>query len=99
MNNEDNFNCLFTGQCYRYEYDYYVIFDGIVMKADYCYDHVGFQNSYCVIENKTFYNVNFSKEIVNKEKYTTHPIGLFVIFFVLLYVINKIFLISFRDWM
>lgn len=98
MNNEEYLNCLFTGQCYRYEYDYYVIFDGTVMKADYCYEPVGFQSSYCVIENKTFYNVNFSKEIINREEYTTQPIGLFAIFLVLFCFIYKISLNLICNW-
>lgn len=85
MNNEENLKCLFTGQCYRYEYDYYVIFDGTVMKADYCYEH----GSYCVIENKTFYNVKFSKEIINREEYTTQPIGFIVLFIVIMYLIYR----------
>lgn len=89
MNNEENLKCLFTGQCYRYEYDYYVIFDGTVMKADYCYEPVGFQSSYCVIENKTFYNVKFSKEIINREEYTTQPTGFIVLFIVIMLSLFK----------
>lgn len=89
MNNEENLKCLFTGQCYRYKYDYYVIFDGTVMKADYCYEPIGFQSSYCVIENKTFYNVKFLKEIINREEYTTQPIGFIVLFIVIMYLIYR----------
>lgn len=89
MKNEEYLNCLFTGQCYRYEYDYYVIFDGTVMKADYCYDPVGFQSPYCVIENKTFYNVKFSKEITSREEYTACPIGFIVLFLVIIYSILR----------
>lgn len=93
--NDELLVCLFTGKCYHYEYDYFVIFNGSITKADYCVESVGFHNSYCVIENKTFYNVKYSQEVVNKEEYTTTPIGLICVIMFIMWLFIKFVMYQF----
>lgn len=82
---KENIICLFKGECYKNHYDYYIIFDGTVVKADNCYRAVGLRDSYCTVEGKNFYNVSYSEEFSYRTPYQKYPIiiPILVFFFIL----------------
>ena len=86
----DELKCFFKGECYKNHYDYYILLDGSLVKADYCYKGMPYERSYCSVEGKKFYGVRYSEEFSYKTPYKTTSIFSIMILTIIFWIVCMI---------